>query len=62
MLQEGESQRSVALRLDVSRRAFRNVWERYQGVWLGNLDQEERKPQLLGKTVISVELHVESIP
>lgn len=30
MLQEGESQRAVARRLGVSRRAIRNVWERYQ--------------------------------
>lgn len=30
MLQEGNSQRSVALRLGVSRRAIRNVWDRYQ--------------------------------
>lgn len=30
LLQEGESQRAVALRLGVSRQAIRNVWERYQ--------------------------------
>lgn len=30
LLQEGESQRSIALRLGVSRRAIRNAWERYQ--------------------------------
>uniref|UniRef100_A0A2A4J5V2 Tc1-like transposase DDE domain-containing protein n=1 Tax=Heliothis virescens TaxID=7102 RepID=A0A2A4J5V2_HELVI len=30
LLQEGESQRSVAIRIGVSRRAIRNVWERYQ--------------------------------
>lgn len=30
LLQEGESQRSVALRLGVSRRAIRNAYERYQ--------------------------------
>lgn len=30
LLQEGESQRTVAIRLRVSRRAIRNVWERYQ--------------------------------
>lgn len=30
LLQEGNSQRTVALRLGVSRRAIRNVWERYQ--------------------------------
>ncbi|CAK1582784.1 unnamed protein product [Parnassius mnemosyne] len=29
MLQEGESQRSVARRLAVSRRAIRNAWERF---------------------------------
>ena len=30
LLQEGESQRSVAIRIGVSQRAIRNVWERYQ--------------------------------
>lgn len=30
LLQEGESQRAVAIRLGVSRRAIRNVWERFQ--------------------------------
>lgn len=30
LLQEGQSQRSVAMQLGVSRRAIRNVWERFQ--------------------------------
>lgn len=65
MLQEGNSQRSVAIRVGVSRRAIRNLWERYQetgsvarragtGRTRATTDQEDRYIRLTARRERSI--------